>query len=75
MGDKIKKAELEHEHVGETSTINIKEVVCLGDIAGCSENLMQRYAHDDESDFWYIIGNIDDWYILVILMIMVRLMM
>ena len=26
LGDKIKKAELEHEHVGETSTINIKEV-------------------------------------------------
>ena len=51
LGDKIKKAELEHEHVGETSTINIKEVVRLGDVAGCSENLMQRYAHDDESDF------------------------
>ena len=59
MGDKIKKAELEHEHVGETSTINIKEVVCLGDIAGCSENLMQRYAHDDESDFWYVDENVN----------------
>ena len=45
LGDEIKKAELEHEHVEETSAINIKVVVCLGDVAGCSENLMQRYAH------------------------------
>ena len=59
LGDKIKKAELEHEHVGETSTINIKEVVCLGDVAGCSENLMQRYAHNDESDFWYVDENVN----------------
>ena len=53
LGDETKKAELKHEHVGETSAFIIKEVVCLSDVAGCSENLMQRYAHDDESDFWY----------------------